>query len=307
MENKKQPQFEKVEDGKKDHYKNHLFPANFETFDFEKLKKEIDSDEYNGVFWENNSNLKVEKDDIVYVYYINLPDRINRILLKFEVIEPVKKYKNQTGILLNFQTAMSVEDKKKDKFSEKKLREEYGINNFQGKQHLKEDFLQRKIENGEQDYYQKKLINDLEKENNKNQTISLDSLIEYMNTISQCALQIYPKFSHENHSTFVKENGLNYYEQHHLIQQFNRRNNPNFPEKIINDPRNIINLCPNCHRRIHNGKKEDREKIITYLYEKHKGLKELLAEIPKDFKQNTNSDKEWLLQQYINKKQDKDI
>ncbi len=330
MSNKKISKFESVKDGKKAHYKFHLFPANFETFNFEKLKEENDNDEYAGFLWKNSGNLKVEKGDIAYIYYTNLPDRMNRILLKCEVIDAYKKNENENcfyyeydeeknpndndsnekipGILLKLKTAMCVKDGR-EKFSEDKLREEYGINNFQGKQHLKEDFLQEKIINGKQDYYQKKLIDDLENETKKHKMISLESLINHMNTISRCSLQTSPKFKHENHTTFVKENGLNYYEQHHLIQQFNGRNNEEFPKDVINNEMNLINLCPNCHRRIHNGKKEDREKMVAELYYKirseHEDFDSLLSKIP-EIRDGENA-LDWILKQYKLEKQDKDI
>ncbi len=333
---KNKSNFKIVKDGTKEQYKYHLFSANFETYNFESLKKENESEQNKdkGILWSYPSNIKVEKGDIVYIYYNNLPDRINRILLKCKVIDAFKKGENEEcfyydteycnteengnllddnskckkpAMLLSFETALCVEIGK-EKFSEKRLRENYGINNFQGRQHIKEDLLQEKIENGEQDYYQKKLIDDLEKET-KNKTIKLEELIKYMNKISQCALQKSPKFRHENHTTFVKENGLNYYEQHHLIQQFNGRQNEEL-KSIIDNEMNIINLCPNCHRRIHNGKKEDREKMVIELYnqikQENKDFDDLLSQIP-EVKYGKKTAENWLLAQYRLEKQDKDI
>lgn len=333
MEQKKS-NFKEIKSGKKNHYKYHLFSANFETYNFESLLKETESTQNKGFLWNYPKNIKVEIGDIVYIYYFNLPDRINRILLKCKVIDAFKKGENEEcfyydteyynteekinlldesqnskkpAMLLSFETALCVE-KGKEKFSEKNLRENYGINNFQGKQYIKEDLLQEKIENGKQEYYQKKLIHDLEKET-KNKTIKLEDLIKSMNKISQCALQRSPKFKHENHTTFVKENGLNYYEQHHLIQQFNGRKNKELKNIIDNDI-NLINLCPNCHRRIHNGKKEDRENMVIELYNQiNQGSNDfdnLLLQIP-EIKEGKKTAKNWLLEQYKLENQDKDI
>ena len=333
MEQKKS-NFKEIKSGKKNHYKYHLFSANFETYNFESLLKETENTQNKGFLWNYPPNIKVEIGDIVYIYYFNLPDRINRILLKCKVIDAFKKGENEEcfyydteyynteekrntlnenqnskkpAMLLSFETALCVEKGNK-KFSEKNLRENYGINNFQGKQYIKEDLLQEKIENGKQEYYQKKLIHDLEKET-KNKTIKLEELIKSMNKISQCALQRSPKFKHENHTTFVKENGLNYYEQHHLIQQFNGRKNTELKSIIDNDI-NLINLCPNCHRRIHNGKKEDREKMVVELYNQinqdSNDFDNLLLQIP-EIKEGKKTAKNWLLEQYKLENQDKDI
>ena len=71
----------------------------------------------------------------------------------------------------------------------------------------------------------------------------------------------------EIHITFkMKSIGKNYVEAHHLI-----------PLKYYEDfdnsldvPANIISLCPNCHRMIHLGEKNDISNAIEILYEKQK-------------------------------------
>ncbi len=304
-----------------------LFPANFETFDFESLIKENDSEDYEGILWSNSEknsykrNVKIKKGDIVYAYYTNLPDNINRILLEFEVIDAYEKgvneecfyYENdkekeemiknpnkrKPGVRLKLKDGKGVLSYKVDKleedkvkFSEKNLRKKYGFNNFQGKQ-----YINKKHED---------LIHDLEKETKR---YTLKDLTDYMNRISQCALQNSQKFKHENHTTFVKENGLNYYEQHHLIQQFKGRENKEL-KNIIDNKANLINLCPNCHRRIHNGKIEDRKNMVIELYDKIKQKNEDFDSRLSQILKIKNDDKtiiNWILEQYKAKKQDKDI
>ncbi len=298
-----------------------LFSADFEEFNFEALQRENNSEDYEGILWKNfrknslNRHVNIKKGDIVYAYYTNLPDKINRILLEFEVVEAYKKGKNEKcffyendeekeymiknpdkrkpGVKLKLKDGKGVfgfkTEKEKLKFSEKILCGKYGIKSFQGKQCLNKNH--------------EDLIHDLEKEKEK---YTLKELKDYMNKISQCALQKSPKFRHENHTTFVKENGLKYYEQHHLIQQFNGRKNEKL-KNIIDNEMNLINLCPNCHRRIHNGKREDREKMVIDLYnEIKKDFDNLLLEIP-DIKEGKIDKIDWLLQQYNLEKQDKDI
>ena len=89
------------------------------------------------------------------------------------------------------------------------------------------------------------------------------------------------------HHTFLKENGKQYMEGHHLIPC-----NPGNSEKYwkrfsrnIDCFENIVSLCPICHRRIHYGSDSERSKIIDKLYEvqveklKAAGLKISLKEL----------------------------
>ena len=71
------------------------------------------------------------------------------------------------------------------------------------------------------------------------------------------------------HHTFLKANGVQYMEGHHLIPC-----NPGNSEKYwkrfsrnIDCFENIVSLCPICHRRIHYGSNAERTEIIDRLYE----------------------------------------
>jgi len=69
------------------------------------------------------------------------------------------------------------------------------------------------------------------------------------------------------HLTFIAKNtGQNYTEAHHLIPMSmqNEFNNS------LDVPGNIISLCPNCHRKLHYASLEDKEEMLTILYEKRK-------------------------------------
>lgn len=41
-------------------------------------------------------------------------------------------------------------------------------------------------------------------------------------------------------------------------------------DKIINNKSNLFRLCPMCHAKIHHAKKEERMKMINFLYNKNK-------------------------------------
>ena len=71
------------------------------------------------------------------------------------------------------------------------------------------------------------------------------------------------------HHTFMKSNGVQYMEGHHLIPC-----TPGNSEKYwkhfgrnIDCFENIVSLCPTCHRRIHYGSEVERTEIIDKLYE----------------------------------------
>ena len=71
------------------------------------------------------------------------------------------------------------------------------------------------------------------------------------------------------HHTFLKSNGIQYMEGHHLIPC-----TPGNSEKYwkrfgrnIDCIENIVSLCPTCHRRIHYGSVAERTEIIDKLYE----------------------------------------
>ncbi len=64
-----------------------------------------------------------------------------------------------------------------------------------------------------------------------------------------------------SHKTFIRRNGTNYTEGHHLIPLCDNL-------ESIDHPANVVSLCPNCHRWIHQGK--DNEIIITKLFNDRK-------------------------------------
>lgn len=65
-----------------------------------------------------------------------------------------------------------------------------------------------------------------------------------------------------SHVTFLTPSKLPYMEKHHLIsmkyyEQF---------ENDLDDIRNIVSLCPNCHRKIHLGNKAEIGRMLEILY-----------------------------------------
>ena len=65
------------------------------------------------------------------------------------------------------------------------------------------------------------------------------------------------------HDTFISKKGVQYQEAHHLIPMKAQKH---YKNKNIDIPENIVGLCPNCHRAIHNANKETKMKILERLY-----------------------------------------
>ena len=71
-----------------------------------------------------------------------------------------------------------------------------------------------------------------------------------------------------NHITFLTSKGHYFIEAHHLIpMEFQR----DFLPTNIDREENIASLCPNCHRAVHKGNREEKEARLLVLYEKKVG------------------------------------
>ena len=64
------------------------------------------------------------------------------------------------------------------------------------------------------------------------------------------------------HDTFPDKNGNNFVEAHHVIPM---RKQGDFPEINLDQPENVVSLCPNCHRQIHNGEADSRVTVAEQL------------------------------------------
>ena len=70
--------------------------------------------------------------------------------------------------------------------------------------------------------------------------------------------------------TFVDTSGNEYFEGHHLIMY-----NPSVQRRFkycLDHPDNIICLCPNCHKKIHNSSEDVIRALVLQLFKKHNTL-----------------------------------
>lgn len=69
----------------------------------------------------------------------------------------------------------------------------------------------------------------------------------------------------QNHPTFIsRTTNKQYLETHHLIP----RNAQRLFKYSLDNPKNVVCLCSNCHNLLHYGKLEDVSKILKRLYDK---------------------------------------
>src|SRR5574344_495553 len=266
--------------------KSWLYTFNYKDFNFQDLDNEISSKingkGKNSLIWfkygnksKDKNKLKtmsysdLSKDDYVYIRFKNLPDNISRIMLRIKV----KKIKDDNGFLL-------IEEEKDipGYYFKKCIGEvEWIYNNDINK------FSLDSLHNNYNVISNHKIIITNENNNNLLQELEFNihpysELIELHKRIKTCEFQDY--YQKLNHRTFTCKSGLPYREGHHFVLQSYWRNcddekiKKQLEELIYKNTCNNILICPICHRMIHNGEPEEVKKMVNYLLENVKGLKE---------------------------------
>lgn len=248
----------------------HLMVANYDIFNFRDL---VNIKENKLVEWRNPGNRTFIKNDMVFIYYCNLPDNTSRIFLS-GIIDSV------TDDSIFIKSIKGISEEFKNRFTYKELTTKYGIKNVRGHSYLKVD----------EDDKHKILVDEL---------INIFSDINkyyYLERLSE----IY--FNHEciidkNHKLFKKVNGLCYYEEHHFIPR--HTSIMNGIDEIIRCKDNLIELCPICHREIHNGTFERRmELVITIYNSRSDSFKNRLKDVINIY--DDSKVIEWIFELYLN-------
>ena len=246
----------------------HLISYDFEQYNFEKFRKE--ERDYKGkVYWSYGKRRhKFNKGDICYIYCVNLPDMTNRILLRAEIAESETKDPQNPELncftIKNIKSIRLKEPEEANKnmkdltFGYENLKSIYNINTVQGKQKLDADGKHRA------------LVERLEEDFKNGLQENLNEVKKHYDNMTKC---VFDGHDHNPnmHKTFIKPNGFNYFETHHVIQQKTSRNRQ-LSKKIVEDSRNKVYLCPTCHRKIHFSNVADVRKMLKYLYESNKSF-----------------------------------
>ena len=239
---------------KKSYY---FMSANFETCDFEQLFLKYSN--HGIIRWQKN-NHNIKKDDIVFIYYCNMPDKISRIMLRGVVTN--SSLENDTVMEIKVEGlnySVDIKNNNKMKFSTNNLKNKYGVKCFQGCFELNK-------QGNKHNESQRKLIEDLNKfqytsfENIKNRYFTTNCYFEKKNDLLEN--------EYLNHPTFKKNNGLSYMECHHFIYQSIISKYPDVFEEydsLVYNDLNEVNLCSNCHNKIHYANDKDRKIMIDII------------------------------------------
>lgn len=245
--------------------KYHLITANFNHYDFNKLFNEENENEK--ILWKTGGeNGKRAQNynigDICYIYYSELPDGTNRILLRAEVIasdtdkniiDNIYSYDKESkikGIRLSKIRAIALDDR--DAFSDSTLLREYNKGSIQGQQYLGdipyEGSKELELIKALEDYPHKK---------------GIKAVREYFDNYTKC---FFSRKDKKQHITFTSGRGLSFYERHHFILKNYLNKKGQDTKWLENDHNNLIHLCPNCHRQLHHGTAEDVKSMIDEIY-----------------------------------------
>lgn len=226
---------------------------------FDELLKE--SEKYNNYIYWHIGKHKIYRDDVCYIYYSNLPDGSSRILFFGEVVDSDLNY--------NYSKSICPDAKNDEKYAKLNIKsisfednQQFNLDNLRNKYDLisqKGQFSYLKVDQNKH----KNLINDID-DSIKEGTHKLKKVHEDFEK-NYCICEFGCK-------TFVEENGFHYMERHHLVERnlISKYQEIENIEKIINNKNNLFNLCPLCHKKIHHAKKEERMKMIEFLYNKNK-------------------------------------
>ena len=243
-----------------------IFPANYQNYDFDKLFREC-TDNNGCVLWQMNKKdpRNIEVGDICYIYYSNLPDGTGRIMLRGVIAK--KNVLDEDGTecyAIKELESINWDNSGKIRFTREVL-SEYGVKMNLNKRQLKDDRFAEGKTIGDK-ALRERLEDCFDKGVGR---LKLKELEEALTRKLRCSFdngKDNPAES-KNHTTFKTRNGLNYFEIHHLIQQHICNDNKDLL-KAVYDEKNLIYLCPTCHRKIHYGRRETVRRMLSTLYNK---------------------------------------
>lgn len=291
-----------------DNKKYFLFPADFRYYNIGSILDEKKAS--SGVVrWVISKSMDIKEDDVAYLYFHDITgEKEGRILLAATIKSVNKDSKTpliipkEDGIeeiysnYVELSNIKVVGHKEITKFTYHDLKDNFGLKVNQSKQliGIKKDLFdfnkgdifkitapttktheKNNTESNERYLKNLKLIKAVNDSIKFNNSVSLSELKQKYEKICECC--------ENNKTTFIKQNGLYYYEQHHLIMR-NIHNATKREQvlkkdllKIINNSNfnmeesyNKINLCPVCHRELHYGLSENKKKNLNKILSKHK-------------------------------------
>ena len=272
---------------------NYRLSMDYEVFNFTLFKKEYE--ENNGkVYWFfKANNISIEKDADIYIYCSNMPDLVNRFIISAKVsdkgtrsinkdiFERVQKFDSSIKNYNTYIELISIKALKPSNIydlSTKEIKKYKGFGAFQG--------TYGEITNED-------LINKLKKTKKESINSIFESYIDGNCFFQEHKINLTNINKEYTHPFFIKNNGVQYVEYHHLI--FRSEANE---EVDINQTYNQFKLCPTCHRMIHYGNNNIKKEMIDKLL--NKADKEKLINLAYTLKKITKKD-EQALKEYLYK------
>jgi len=118
-------------------------------------------------------------------------------------------------------------------------------------------------------HYHNKVI--LDKINNRKPKLEENSRTQYVTDrrIKETVFKNsdYKCFFDKSHKTFLRINGTQFMEGHHIIPMKAQKD---FKNINIDRVENILCICPNCHRKIHLSLEEEKKQLLKKVYEAKK-------------------------------------
>ena len=265
--------------------KYYRLTMDYKEYNFEKFKKELEKE--NSIKWFfPYKETTIKDNDIVFIYCSNMPDLVNRYIMKAHVKKVIykkdnkelfkKEYFSNTKEYEKYNVGIILDNIKAFKYDDIYL---FSTNKFQGNNN-------EPIEGcgGFRGPYGEII---------KNKTPKIDELINYskfmkietlLDTFVDGTCFFKDKIICYPHKTFPKNNGVMYIEYHHFI--FRSKGIEDQLTEKINQTYNYFRLCPTCHRRIHYGNNNDKKEMIDIILKNCNAVK--LEEIVKKIDNNKN-------------------
>lgn len=235
-----------------------ILNAIYDVAMFEHTVKEFLTKGY--ITWETRLT-KVKPDSIVYICYSNLPmESEGRLLFRGVVLESNIKLsldeiygnKDMTEVkaikICNLE-AIAYADT--EKYCKSRLEDEFGISksSLRGGIYLKDGCEKKLIQEIESDIHERRPV-----------TEALEFFEQKINSLNEASFCE----AGRKHETFIKSNGMKYFEIHHLVPYSATK--LGIPEELIESRSNKYQLCSNCHNEIHYAYIDSRRALIKRLY-----------------------------------------
>jgi hypothetical protein len=288
-----------------------IIPANFLTFNFIALQNEYA--EKHHITWEipQKASHRERPGDICYFYYTHLPSAAgatqSRILMRGIVEQG--PHKRTKGDIYDTNDSCQVDAITLTDLQPIQLKdyEKYSWENIKGYGFFSPIQSIQQLKTHQADLYyhiEQDIQNDPESELLKKSKTGFAKLIAYFETPCFFQESLHPQ---KDPLTFIRRNGLRYYDSHHFIPQFTEKkiNNSEF-SSIVKHHDNRVALCPYCHKRIHLGTSRDVSQMLEAIYAQKKdksflkdislyiGTNDILAWLKNIYAVNSNDEEDLL-------------